>query len=293
MFSTPFSFMASAAAPPPPPPPVVQCFTSNGTWSCCTGATCIEVVAIGAGGGGDGGGVCNLIFNKGNAGGPGGAGGSFIIAILSGAQVPASTCVIIGAAGLGAPATNSNGNGCQGTKGGDTCFGSCLVAGGGCPGNNGSPPPRLGGYVVVTYGGINSCGGKPSLATITTGTGTATLGNCGGGMNATCFTPLSALAGQPGESSLVSGRGGGAGGSIMGNNAGVCCCGVGGAGGANFTCCGLTIGGGGAGANAPSCGGFNAIGCGGGGGSSAGSLSCSAPGGNGGAGIMQVTQFFT
>ena len=274
------------------PLPVEQCFTSNGTWSCCAGVVCIQVIAVGGGGGGNGGGVCNNIFNTANAGGQGGAGGSFVIATWSGVQVPTSTCVIIGAAGLGAAATTSAGNGCQGTNGGNTCFGSCLVAGGGCAGDGGQVDARKGGYSRVSYGGVNGCGGKPTVATITTGTGTATLGNCGGEMRATCFTPITELAGKDGDGGLVSGKGGGAGGAIGGNNAATCCCGAGGVGAIGFTCCGITLGNGGAGAAAPGGVGSNATGYGAGGGGSSGDLFCSPAAGNGGAGILKVIQYF-
>jgi hypothetical protein len=275
-----------------PPAPVEQLFTASGTWSCCPGTVCIEVIAVGGGGGGNGGGVCSSIFNNANAGGQGGAGGSFVIATLTGGQVPTSTCVIIGAAGSGAPATTTAGRGCQGTNGGDTCFGSCLVAGGGCAGDNGGTPPRLGGYVRVSYGGVNGCGGKPGVATITTGTGTATVGNCGGEMLATCFTPITELRGRDGDGGLVSGKGGGAGGAIGGNNAGTCCCGAGGNGAIGFTCCGITLGNGGNGAAAPNGAGSNATGYGAGGGGSSGALFCSPAAGNGGDGVLKVIQYF-
>jgi hypothetical protein len=250
------------------------------------------VIAVGGGGGGNGGGVCNNIFNSANAGGQGGAGGSFVIATLTGGQVPTSTCVIVGAAGLGAAATTPTGSGFQGTKGGDTCFGSCLVAGGGCPGNNGGVGLRLGGPSRVSYGGINGCGGKPSVAVITTGTGTATLGNCGGDTFASCWTPITDLKGRDGNANLLSGRGGGAGGAIGGNNAGTCCCGAGGAGAIGFTCCGITLGNGGNGAAAPGGAGSNATGYGAGGGGSSGDLFCSPAAGNGGAGVLKVIQYF-
>ena len=274
------------------PAPVEQTFTANGTWTCCSGAVCIQVIAVGGGGGGNGGGVCNIIGNRANAGGQGGAGGSLVIATLSAAQIPTSTCVIVGSAGSGAPATTTAGYGCQGTNGGNTCFGSCLVAGGGCAGENGNPPPRLGGYSNVTYGGINGCGGVPGVATITTGTGTATCGNGGGIMRATCYTPIAEFAGGDGGTSRLSGRGGAGGGAIGRDPSGNYYCGAGGVAYAGFTCCGLCIGGGGAGAAAPNGQGSSATGYGGGGGGSSASTTCSPSAGNGTPGVLKVIQYF-
>ena len=290
MFYTPFNFQKTSAVPVAP---VEQTFTASGTWSCCPGTVCIEVIAVGGGGGGNGGGVCNIAGNRANAGGQGGAGGSFVIATLTAGQVPSSTCVIIGAAGSGAAATTTAGYGCAGTKGGDTCFGSCLVAGGGCAGENGNPPPRLGGYSNVTYGGINGCGGKPSVAVITSGTGTATLGNCGGEMVATCYTPQAALSGGGGQGGLISGKGGGGAGAIAKDGFSNLYCGLGGAGAIGFTCCGITLGDGGNGANATDCAGSSATGYGAGGGGSSASLTCSPAAGNGGAGVLKVIQYFS
>jgi hypothetical protein len=273
--------------------PVEQVFTSNGTWSCCPGALRICVIAVGAGGGGDSGGVSNIAACRANAGGPGGGGGGFVAAALSSAQIPTSACVIIGAAGSGAIANTSAGNGYKGTDGGDTCFGSCLIARGGKAGDTGGVSPRLGGSANVTLnGGINGCAGAGGTATIVTGTGVAIQGNCGGDQIATCWTPQSALSGRDGEAAFLSPRGGGGGGAIGRDNVGNYCCGLGGAAYASFTCCGLSIGGGGAGGNAPDTAGSNATGYGGGGGSSAGSLTCSAAAGSGGAGVIKVIQYF-
>ena len=172
-----------------------------------------------------------------------------------------------------------------------TCHAAAHIAGGGCAGDNGNPGVRQGGYSRVFYGGVNGCGGKPGVAIITTGTGTATVGNCGGDMLATCYTPITELKGRDGQNGSLSGRGGGAGGAIGGSPGG-CCCGAGGAGPAGFTCCGLCIGGGGAGAAAPNGQGSSATGYGGGGGGSSASLTCSPSAGNGTPGVLKVIQYF-
>jgi hypothetical protein len=273
--------------------PVEQLFTTNGTWSCCPGALKIEVIAVGGGGGGNGGGKCNVGANRGNAGGQGGGGGGFVIATLLGAQVPTSACVTIGAAGSGAPITNGNGSGCNGTDGGNTSFGTCLIACGGKAGNNGSGTTRLGGYANATFGGVNGCGGLGGAATINTGTGFARSGNCGGEMVMTCFTPQSNLNGRDGEAGIVSPRGGGAAGAVAKDGSGVAYCGLGGVGYGGFTCCGLTIGGGGQGGNAEACAGTNATSYGGGGGGSAATLSGqSEAAGAGFQGVVKVIQYF-
>ena len=144
------------------PLPVEQCFTSNGTWTCCSGAVCIEVVAIGGGGGGGGG-----VLSVGGSSPPsctaagqggGGAGGVSICVLTSG--FGSSQCVVIGNGGAG----GSQGTPSSTTAGGDggsTCFGTLVCAGGGF-----GPPSYSGGQPVATMpqrgaGGVGNQGTSP------------------------------------------------------------------------------------------------------------------------------------
>ena len=127
MFTTPFTFMNQAAAGTLSC--VVQCFTSNTTWTCCPGTVCVEVVAVGGGGGGAAG-LYTAGPNCPGAGG-GGAGGVTICTLTSG--FGSSECIVIGNGGARGPACT--GGGCVGGNGGTTCFGTLVSAPGGAGGD--------------------------------------------------------------------------------------------------------------------------------------------------------------
>jgi len=172
---------------------IVQCFTSNGTWSCSTGSTvCVEVVAIGGGAGGRSG--IQFSSNPGRVtGGPGGgAGGVSVCTLTSGFGT--SQCVIIG------------GGGASDTAGSATCFGALVVAGGG----------QLG-AVVASSAGVGSSTASGGAG----GTGNQGTAPAGGGTKA-CADALpypgnSAIPedeGNPGSSAAGFPGGGGGGGGF-------------------------------------------------------------------------------
>lgn len=128
-------------------------FTANGTWNCCTGATCIEVMTI-AGGGGGGGGAgtdCSGINNK-VSGGAGGGGGGVSICLLT-TGFGTSQCVIVGQGGAGGARScfplGAVGQAGNGSNGGDSCFGSLVKSTGG----------KLGPGGCVDYLDFNVSGG--------------------------------------------------------------------------------------------------------------------------------------
>jgi hypothetical protein len=273
------------------PLPVEQTFTANGTWSCCSGATCIEVLVIGAGGGGNSGARDTRVAFNGrlNIGGAGGGGGGIALATLSGAQVPSSVCVIVGTGGNGGQANSANcSDGYVGTNGGASCFGSCVVANGGRSCN--SANTNGGGYSNVGVGGVNDCAGGGGTAVINTGTGTACSGGNGGGMGTQIGLAAVQLVGGPPTN--VAGtfrpRGGAGGGGSS------CCAqGAGGSVISGTVCCGICIGNSGCGGSTEGAAGGNgqAYGAGGGGGHASNSPTAEKAG-NGAPGVVKVIQYF-
>jgi hypothetical protein len=264
-----------------PPAPVEQCFTSNGTWSCCPGAVCVEVIAIGGGGGGGGGvlsaGGSNAPSCAAAGQGGGGAGGVSICVLTSGFS--SSQCVVIGNGGAGG-AQGTPASTTAGGDGGATCFGTLVCAGGGFgpPSYNGNSATRTRGA-----GGVGNQGTSPS-----------------GGFSG-CFSNGGLPPTVGGSAVGFPGGGGGASGLPAGGFDSRPGC----AGGAGSTICGITLG---AGGNAgltrygPSSGGtigdnktngqcYGAGGGGGGGGcNTTGSPNYN--GANGFQGILKVTQYF-
>lgn len=253
------------------PAPVETLFTNSGTWSCCPGATYIEVIAVGGGAGGRNGGYCVMVNPSRFTGGPGGgAGGVKVCQLNSG--FGSSQCVIIG-----------NGGGAN-TAGGNTCFGSLVIANGGAVG---SPPSYAAGVGQSTAsGGIggntSSCGGGAKACA-------ADLGVGGGYKLVNKGNDGQAVAGTPG----AGGAGGGRSLCLYGYN------GCGGAGGAGGTICGITLGTGGNGGtnfDASSCNesgsAGSGYGAGGGGGASNDYVASSKAGGAGQKGVLKVIQYF-
>lgn len=101
-----------------------QIFTSNGTWNKPTGCNAVHVICIGGGGGG--GGAATTGAGQASVGG-GGAGGSRAESVLT-AGIGASETITIGAGGTGVAGGNAN-------VGGDTSFGTLVIAKGGGGGN--------------------------------------------------------------------------------------------------------------------------------------------------------------
>lgn len=238
---------------PAPAVPIEETFTADTTWSCCPGATRVEVIAVGGGGGG-GGGKPNfsLLFGAGGAGG--GAGGVVICELTSGFGI--SECVIVGSGGAGGARSTSciEGNAPAGALGGASCFGSIVIGNGG----NGGAGGRITAGNSISTGGVG-------------GDGSPNGGNASTFKTGPVSTAGGSATGKPG--------GGGAGGGF--NIDGPSCTLSATSGGSASTICEITLGSGGSlGIGAGGCGGrtFNG--------------SASTAGGAGGAGVVKVIQYF-
>lgn len=272
------------------PPPVEQTFIANGTWNCCPGAVCVEVLVIGGGGGGNSGGVDSRVATSSsfiNVGGAGGGGGGIALATLSGAQIPSSVCVIVGSGGAGGQANSINCNaGYVGTAGGASCFGTCIIANGGFACDSGVP--NGGGYNRAGVGGVNDCVSAGGGAFIFTGTGTACAGGNGGGMGLQFNIGL-LQGGNPTDVTATFRPRGGAG----GGGQSCCAAGLGGTVRTGTTCCGVCIGASGCGGSSDKAAGGNGqcYGAGGGGGHASNSPTAG-KGGDGAPGVVKVIQYF-
>lgn len=133
----------------------IQVFKSSGTYTPSTGVAKVLVRAWGGGGGGG-------TTNSGAIGGPGGGGGAYVEAFITNST---SQTITIGAGGTGGVANN----GTNSTAGGDTSFGSLLVAKGGGRGES--------------SGGNPGAGGDAASCTVPSG-GLAISGTNGGNINA-------------------------------------------------------------------------------------------------------------
>lgn len=274
MFTTPFTYMAQAGGGTFSC--VVQCFTTNGTWSCCTGAVCIEVVAIGGGAGGRSG-IQHTAGSPGRStGGPGGgAGGVSVCTLTSGFGT--SQCVIIG------------GGGASDTSGSASCFGVLVCAGGGSVGN--APSSVSGVGSTTTAGGA---GGAGNQGTSTAGGGTKA---CAGALGSPSNSAAPENSGENGASAAgFPGAGGGGGGFSQCPVQGWW--GNGGAGAVGGTICGITLGSGGNGRTSSSqnfterCGSPGTMpGGGGGGGGTNSSNTVIRDGGRGATGMVAIIQY--
>jgi hypothetical protein len=260
-------------------PPVEQTFTTNGTWNCCAGAVCVEVIAVGAGAGGRS--VSQAVspptlFKQ--YGGPGGGAGEVVVCTLT-SGYSSSECVRIGAGG------DSD------TAGGSTCFGSLVTALGGALGTASSVSSDFGTYESIAGGdggGTSSNGGNANA----------------GGCIATAGQQIFSVCNQGSDGGAISAKpgGGAAGGSISQRTDGSAWTvrGLPGSGGAGSTICGICLGvGGGGGISAAGTGGnasgtnATCYGAGGGGAGAAGRNGSLANGGSGFNGVIKVIQYFS
>ncbi len=268
---------------PAPAVPVEETFTTNGTWSCCPGAVCVEVIAVGAGGGGGAGGAQNVTFDRGVAAGAGGGGGAVILATIQSGDLTSTVPVVIGTAGSGGNAVSAPSSGNPGVNGGASCFGSYLCAGGGAAG--------VGGNTNISPPGVICAGGAGGTGVITTGTGTVCTGGAGGGV---CVRQTGAISVNGCDAPLVTGTrspGAGGGGSLW--DQGAITTGSGGIGRGPNTVCGLSLGASGCGGAAQGGIGTVSAGYGAGGAGGAASETTSGAGRPGRAGVVKVIQYFS
>jgi hypothetical protein len=185
-----------------------QEFTSSGTWTKPTTAKYIYVEAIGGGGGGGSGYL--------GTGGGGGGGGGFTNRLLLASDITAPVSITIGAGGSGGTTlVSSNTDRAIGSDGGDSSFGSYVIAKGG---ENGWADDGL--KAGGGDGGGGELGTRPPSDTSNYGTPRTGGYSSGGGGGKGAYDGLS------GANCVMGGAGGGYGGgsggaSIHGGNGGL------------------------------------------------------------------------
>jgi len=194
---------------------IVTEFTANGTWTKPNNIKWAEVVCVGAGGGGGGGMRGAAATNR--FGGGGGGGGAIVHRLLNAIELASTVTVTIGTAGTGgAGQTVDSTNGNNGVAGGDTSFGSQVIAKGGSAGGGGT-----------SLTGAAGAGGLSSTSTPVNGP-YALAGGAGGTGQTTVTAPgatgLSGIAACPAggggmgiNSSNTSGSGSCPGGGVYNN----------------------------------------------------------------------------
>lgn len=185
---------------------VTDVFLTSGTWTKPTGASWMEVIAIGSGGGGGGG--CGTSSGK---GGGGGGAGAYVKVRVEASDAGATETVTVGAGGAGG-AGSATDTATAGTIGVDTTFGSLVTATGGTAGL--AP-------VAAAAPGASTAQNTVVEATYMVGS-TSTVG-MGGGTGTTAgqagvsgFSILPTGGGQGGGNNGLTAFDGGAGGSISG-----------------------------------------------------------------------------
>lgn len=212
--------------------PRVETFTSSGTWTKSSGDQFVMVEGWGAGGGGGSG-------RRGAAGsdrygGGGGGGGAYVSRLFLASELGSSETVTIGAGGAGGAARTANDtSGAAGTVGGNTSFGSVLVAyggGGGSSGATSNADPAGGGGALAAgttstngepastgFGGMYSApsgwGGGSGARSATTNGASSFQGGPGGGGGAIISSANAVTAATPGGSNVGRDSGGGAAGT--------------------------------------------------------------------------------
>lgn len=271
--------------------PIINIYTANDTWTKPTGASNVKVILIGGGSGG------SRSFNGSTtSAGAGGGGGGYASELFPASILGATETITVGAGGAGASAEGTGGD-----AGGNSSFGSWLIARGGAAGPSGGVLPGAAGGNGESTGSI---GGASSGAD-----GTAAIGGGAGGGGGRSLS--AGVGGIGGAASRFGAAGGGGGGSsvnigavggaqsyrgttINGGTAGTTSGGAGGAA-SDVTANEPTpgAGGGGGGGNSGGVGGVGGAGgkYGGGGGGGGGGSGNSGNGGAGAAGIVMVITY--
>lgn len=171
-------------------------FNSSGTWKVPCGVTTATVYVWGAGGAGAG-------AVSGAAYGSGGGGGAFIWNVALPVTPNTTYTITVGAGGSG-----GTGNG---GPGGNSSFGSLIVAGGGQGGIRTSTSGGLRGIAITVPGGSAAYVGGNGAP------GTATYGGGGGSTGSAPFNNAVDATGQPGAIAPAGGGNGGDGTVVNGN----------------------------------------------------------------------------
>lgn len=173
---------------------IITEFTTSGTWTKPAGLKRVVVTCVGAGGGGGSGRTGIASVNR--FGGGGGGGGEFVFRNIAASSLASTVTVTVGTGGTGgASQTLASTNGINGTVGGDTSFGSAVIAKGGNPGLGGSTTAGTagtGGQINAgfpTYGpyALTGAGGSAGTTNTTSSAGgigmnlTGAPGGAGGG----------------------------------------------------------------------------------------------------------------
>ena len=178
------------------------------TWQKPVGLSALTILVVGAGGGGGSGRVGAP--NTERYGGGSGATAGRVLVSMFGATVAAlanSYTVTVGAGGVGGAAVSApDTNGNDGSAGGDSSFGSLLIAKGGGGGKGGTQTSSAGGTAPVA--GMNT---PSSVLWSFSGGNGAPAGFTGGGFNSFAGSNVSGGGGRITASNLLSTSGGGGG----------------------------------------------------------------------------------
>ncbi len=176
---------------------IVRYYTSDSVWSKPVGLVGIQVIAIGGGGGGASG---NTLTSGSCAGGKGGGGGALTRRYIISDSLASTYSVVIGQGGTGGVPSSTNTYN-AGLDGGDTSFGSLVVADGGLGATTVTSGGTGGviancvpqGLLYSVPGGNGSNGGNPNspVAGLSTGLATTGINGGGGGGGCTTTTPIS------------------------------------------------------------------------------------------------------
>jgi len=295
-------------------------FLTSSTFVTPPGYLNFNVAALGAGGGGRAGETATA--GSAPRGGGGGGGGVYKLETIAASAFPATVSITIGAGGTGGASAGANG-----TAGGNTTFGSLVIAYGGGPGNNGSSSSQGGGGGGYLGAGGSATPGGPTQGaapfslpeTYGGGYGAGSLtsnglgirsvfGGGGGGIGGggTIYGGGTITSGGSGGGSIFGGGAGGGGGHIdatlilynpgVGGAAGTGATTAAGTSGTSTSTPGANgvgrAGGGGGGARRnggpASAGGIGGLGGGGGGGGASETGVASGAGGNGGSGFVAI-----
>ena len=224
-YGTAGQYLASGGASAAPtwtsvPSSDLQEFTSSGTWTKPANTKFVMVEAWGGGGGGASG--STGATSTARLGGGGGGGGAYTTRVFIATSLGATETITIAAGGAGgAAATGSDANGSNGTDGGNSSFGSWLIAYGGGFGNNKAENGKggSGGGALSAASGTNRDGGQPLIGTIgaqafggPSSPNANNEGECSGWGGASGASSATSAV-RRGGSSFQGGPGGGAGGA--------------------------------------------------------------------------------